>query len=543
MQQSKQEVHGYQEDEIDLRALFNSLVAGRFLIAGLTGFGTVIAILYVLMQSPTPIYEATSSFISPSTMSVITINRLNLTTETKESIFSEFLTQLSSKSLQKQAFIEGDFITRFNTHNNPIDDVDAFISGATGSVKVHSPDLTMDEKGLVSLSELPYSVSIEGNSAEVISKYLNALVDLANSKTIMGLINLNELKIDNRIEEISIERALLLEQGEQVRFSKIERIKEEDGQKIRQINDQIEALKIKAKRDRLNKIERIKEEDGQKIRQINDQIDRARFKAKENRLNEIILLTEQIDSLKSSATENRLNDIVVLTDFAKLAKSLGIIENNFKLINNGGAKSDLTIAIGESKDLPEWYLYGEKALLEKIELLKTRKSDNPFIPELVTLLNQIELLETLKSDDPFIPELVTLNNQLNEVQNNNLLKTLLARQDDGPFIPELVTLNNQLNEIQNNNLLKTLLARQDDGPFIADLIELGIEKIKLESIIVKMPGVNAMQLRQISIPLNQPLNKPNRKLILLLAFIGSFMISIFLVLIMYALKPDEKALA
>ena len=58
MQQSQQEVHSYQGNEIDQRALFNSLVAGRFLIAGLTGFGTVIAILYVLMLSPTPIYKA-----------------------------------------------------------------------------------------------------------------------------------------------------------------------------------------------------------------------------------------------------------------------------------------------------------------------------------------------------------------------------------------------------------------------------------------------------------------------------------------------------
>jgi len=145
------------------------------------------------------------------------------------------------------------------------------------------------------------------------------------------------------------------------------------------------------------------------------------------------------------------------------------------------------------------------------------------------------------SDDPFIPELVTLNNQLNEVQNNNLLKTLETRQDDGPFIPELVTLNNQLNEVQNNNLLKTLETRQDDSPFVAEIINLDVENIKLKSRIVGMNGVNAMQLSQISIPLNNPINTPNKKLIVLLAFIGSFMMSIFLVLIMGALKPDEKA--
>jgi len=492
MEKGKQEAHIYQEDEIDLRALFNSLVARRFLIAGLTGFVTVLAILYALNLVPT--YKAVSTFTSPSTISITTINKLGFTSETKESIYSEFLTQLSSKELQKIAFVEGGFLTLFNPDNSPIDDVDAFISGEIASVKINSPSVTKKEQELGFLTELPYTVTMEGVNAEAISEYLNTLVTLANSKTINNLIKLNELKISNRIDEISLELDLLLEQAEKDRFSTIERIKEEDGQKIRQINDQIEALKIKAKRDRLNQIERIKEEDGQKIRQINDQIERVRYEAK----------------------ENRLNQILALTDSAKLAKSLGIIENNFKLINDGGASSDLTIAIVESKDLPEWYLYGEKALIQRVELLESRMSD-----------------------DPFIPELITLKNQLNEVQNNNLLKTLETRQDDNPFIPELITLKNQLNEVQNNNLLKTLETRQDDSPFIAEIVKLGIEKTKIKSRIVGMNGVNSMQLNQISIPSKSPI-KPNKRMIVLLAFIGSFMMSVFLVLIMGALKPDKK---
>jgi chain length determinant protein (polysaccharide antigen chain regulator) len=270
---------------------------------------------------------------------------------------------------------------------------------------------------------------MQGNSPEAMSTYLNSLVLMANSKTITALIKLKELKISNRIEKISLERDLLLEQAEKDRFSQIERIKEEDAQKIRQINDQI---------------------------------DRARYQAK----------------------ENRLNQIVVLTDAAKLAKSLGIIEDNFKLIKGDGASSDLTIAIGDNKDLPEWYLYGEKALLQRVELLQSRTSDDP-------------------------------------------------------FIPELVTLNNQLNEVQNNNALKTLETRQDDSPFIAEIAKLDVEKIKLESRIVAMISVSAMQLSQVAFIPESPI-KPNKRLIVLLAFIGSFMMSILLALIMGALKPEEK---
>jgi LPS O-antigen subunit length determinant protein (WzzB/FepE family) len=129
---------------------------------------------------------------------------------------------------------------------------------------------------------------------------------------------------------------------------------------------------------------------------------------------------------------------------------LGIIENNFKLIKGDGASSDLTIAIGENKDLPEWYLYGEKALLQRVELLQNRTSDVSFIPELVSLDN---------------------------------------------------------------------------------------EKIKLESRKVAMIGVSSMQLSQVALIPNSPI-KPNKRLIALLAFIGSFMMSIVLAIILNVIKTD-----
>ena len=88
------------------------------------------------------------------------------------------------------------------------------------------------------------------------------------------------------------------------------------------------------------------------------------------------------------------------------------------------------------------------------------------------------------------------------------------------------------------SIIWDLLMNPDDS-FTTDEIKLDIERIKLESKIVAMNDVNTMQLNQISIPPTSP-KKSNKRLIVLLAFIGSFMISIFLALIMDALKPDEK---
>ncbi len=101
MQQDNQQTYPYQTDEIDLRKLFNSLLARKFFIFGFTSFITLIAIMYALNITPT--YKTFSTFTSPSDSSIINLNKLPLTTETKKSVFSNFLTQLSSKEFQTKS--------------------------------------------------------------------------------------------------------------------------------------------------------------------------------------------------------------------------------------------------------------------------------------------------------------------------------------------------------------------------------------------------------------------------------------------------------
>ena len=426
MQQSNHETNTYQENEIeiDLRAFFNSLVSKKFLILGLTAFITILAVLFT--NTFTTTYQANISFSSASPNSLANINKLIYTDETKLSIFSTFLATLSSEKLQKDVFLENDFLTKFNKDNHPIDDVNGFIEGAINSIRIINPMNTKKDLELY-LNEKPYQILINGVDPEAISNYLTILFEQDDSKNIMKIVELNKQKISIRLDQIEIE---------------------------------IEMLLKKSKQHRLNQINRILEEDGQKLREINDIIFRARFDAKERRLNEI-------EALTASAT---------------LAKSLGIIENNFKMINNDKSNSDFTIAISDKTNLPEWYLYGEKALLQRITILASRTND-----------------------DPFIPELIALKNQINEIQNNNLLKTLEARQDDSPFIPELITLN--------------------------------LEKDKLKSTDLNLS--NTSSINMLASAKLTPTAR-NKNAFILLAFFVSLMLSILLVLIMYLLKPNEK---
>ena len=459
MQQDNQQTYPYQTDEIDLRKLIKPLKKYRWGIFGFTGIVTLLAIIYVLRLPPSP-YLVTTSFLSPNQSSVMSLNRFPLTNETSESIFTSYLKKLSSINLQRKIFFENDYLAALNPKNEPIDDVEGYFLSFINSISIQAPvtKQTKDET-VGNLLEKPYSVSLKGRNDKIISSFLNELAASANSETVDDLINIIKQKIGIRLDEISKEHGLLL---------------------------------VGAQRDRLSQIERIKEEDGQKIREINDQIDALRYRA------------QQV----------RLNQITILSKAAKLAGSLGIIENNLKQISESESNFNLNIAINDDEDdLPEWYLYGEKALLERVELL-----------------------ESVTSDDPFIPELVTLTNQLKAVQNNNVLKTLQERQNDDPFIPELVTLTNQLKAVQNNNVLKTLEERQDDSPFIARINELDIERINLESFDPIPSGIDAMQLTQSAYSEKIP-NK--NILIIAVALIGSFMFSIFLALLTNLFKEDE----
>jgi LPS O-antigen subunit length determinant protein (WzzB/FepE family) len=174
---------------------------------------------------------------------------------------------------------------------------------------------------------------------------------------------------------------------------------------------------------------------------------------------------------------------VKLKDAAALASSLNIIESNLNQLNKSSNNMNLNIAIQSGTNIPDWYLYGETALLKMIESLKARESDDP-------------------------------------------------------YIPELAVLDNQIKEINNNTLLQTLEQRLDDSPFTTEISLLDIETIKLESIRPDSTDINAMQLYQAATSEIIPTKSKNR-LIIALAFIGSFILSILLVFLMNAFKEED----
>jgi len=485
------EQNHYQEDEIDLKQLFRSLADRKWLIFGFTGFVTVLAIAYSLSIPPT--YGSSISFLSPSKSSVIQINKTHLTSETSEIIYRRFLNNVLSGKSQRDVFIKNKYLDRLNVNNELIVGMDGYIGRFTNSIKVQ-PTIVSKKEGDIHY-ERPEVISMEGGNPEIISNFLNDLSISANKRTIDEFLAITKQKINIRLNEISMQRGLLLSSARRDRLSKIERIKIEDSQKINEINDQIQRLRIKSKNNRLDKILRIKNDNKLKIAKLNDQIKLLRIKAKQDRLNKIQLLT----------------DAIIIAD------EVGIVDNNFKKINSDSASS-ITIEIDKgNQSFPKWYLYGRKALSKELDILKTRTNDDPYIAKLVGLQNKIK---TIESDR----DLINLHNRTN----------------DDPYTPEIIDLQNTLISIKSNQTLQTLESRKDDSPFVAAINKLDIEVIKLKSFKLSSIGINAMQINQKAYPSKTPI-KPKRKLIISVAFIAGFILSILLVFILNAFRPEKQA--
>jgi LPS O-antigen subunit length determinant protein (WzzB/FepE family) len=494
MQQNLPEQNYYQEDEIDLKQLFRSLADRKWFIFGFTGLVTALAIAYALSIPPT--YKASTSFLSPSTSSVLQLNKIKLTSETSETIYRKFLNKVLSSQFQRKIFDENDYLAKLNPENKPIENLEDFFAEFSKSINLETNKV---QKNVEKLNyEKPVIISLEGNDSTVISNFLNDLANTADTETVSEFLAIIQQKIDIRLEEINKQRVLLLSRTKQDRLSKIERIKIEDGQKINELNDQIVRLRIKTKKDRLDKITRTEKDNQLKIEKIIGKINRLRIKAK----------------------KDRLNKIQVLSDTAKIAEDLNIIDNNFKKISSDKSlESTLTVSIGDNQKIPQWYLYGKDALLKEASVLKNRINDDAYIPEIVNLQNEIK---SIKDDK----DLISLKNRTN----------------DDPYISEIVNLQNELSTIESNQILKTLESRKDDSPFVAEINKLDIEAIKLKSFKPSSAGINAMQLNQHAYPPETPI-KPKKILIVVVAFIAGFILSIFLVFIMNAFRKEEDKVA
>jgi len=216
----------YYEDEIDLRQIFKSLKERSRFIFTFTGVVTLIVIGYVLFFSPPSQYKVETSFLKPSEISVIKLNQysfLNETTNianttntnnTAESVFNQFLTTLNSKVLQREVFIDSGYEEKLGKGGVP----------SILITKERLQWLTKDEDSAG--IKLPHILSTESSNPDIVSEFLNEVVATADKVTINYFLNLQNLKISNRLIELTTQRLELLSKAQKKRFNDIVELKD-----------------------------------------------------------------------------------------------------------------------------------------------------------------------------------------------------------------------------------------------------------------------------------------------------------------------------
>ena len=406
--------------EINLQFLVISLWKRKVLVLINTSFFTLLSLWNLINITPT--YKSSSSFTYTNDESVLGINKYGFNPTTDTILFYKFFTHLSS--LENQLKI---YSSLFPTDLNNMSAEEIRQQGLSfiKSLEIVKPEMVNKNREF----RFPeyYEISLKGPDPETITKYLNSLIKFSDLSTLNEYSTIIKMNIENRLKKLSITRESLIAEAKMKRLASIVRIKERDSELIRNISSSIK-------------------------------------------------------SAEKSVKESRLNTIANLYESAKLAKEMGIIENNFNKFEDG-VQNGLILKINENQKLPDWYLYGEKALLQRIEML---------------------------------------SNRLNDVR----------------FSSEIVQLNRELYGIKNNSILKSLQNRKDDSPFIENKIGLDIEEAELRLVKVDLSNYTSINLSSKAFVPIAPINE-NKLKWLIVSCIIALLASILIVLALNAVKPSE----
>lgn len=205
----------------------------------------------------------------------------------------------------------------------------------------------------------------------------------------------------------------------------------------------------------------------------------------ENTNNEKIKsLTNEIDSLLAKASMDRESEIARITEAIKIAEKMGIKKpTTIEALATGDNTKTMVSLGGNTKE--QYALMGVVYLNGELENLKNRQNEELFIPEIPKIKKQIE-----------------------DIKHDEKLIALKERVSDDPYIEELPALLKRLDELKNMDFKfeGARLYRWDKRAIVDGVAE-----------------------------------KPKRKLIVIIGFVLSAFVSLFVVLIMNAINKRKAA--
>jgi len=205
MDNESSKLNNYQEYEIDLGYLLRSLNKNKKFIATFSLIFGLFAILFHLSRPEiSPIYQSRIYFLAPSQLDVTKLNSALKTNETEKTLYNKFLTKTMSVDFQKKVFLNKNYGKLLDSEYDPSVDFDVRGDEFIHTIKTLSSEIIAKSK--YGSYEVTWNVSMTGNNAQIISNYLNDLADSANEEVLNELREVSELKVNNRLKLIKIEK-------------------------------------------------------------------------------------------------------------------------------------------------------------------------------------------------------------------------------------------------------------------------------------------------------------------------------------------------
>lgn len=395
--------YGYfpQKDEMSLNDLLGVLLKNKMIIFGITVIATVGAVIYAL--SLPIVYKAESTFLPPlgsdiqalniSGYQIDSIGDDKLKTELIDSdsfsinsVYKTFRKNLYSKEPRRSIFEKMGLLDIFEPKRDEKTDVKAIVVGFTDSFSVTTT-------GSLSGDTVPtISLAMEGGDPELIAEIVNRVGSEVEQQTKTEIISNINAKIAAKINHLTREIKLLRDSVRQKRLDEIERLELANHIDIERINVRIAISK---------------------------------------------------KDLKSKKQQIKDNKIKILKEAAMIARALNIKYSVFEQ-NTQNMQNQL----GTSKFYDQLYDRGYKALEAEIEVITNRESDNKFNPEISALQERlkslennlkIEQLKSRKNDDPFIESLRDLESELKRMKSIHIdPETVITAQLDQTAISKRI---------------------------------------------------------------------------------------------------------
>lgn len=540
------------DNEINLSELWQVLVNKKSVLLGTIVIALAFALMYLATTDKT--YKTNALTLPPAFVDSTPLNTTELFSTTSDQLYAEFLSNVSSVTIQRKAF-DNMMEAQPKLSELDADERNNLFNHFAG--KINIPSLDENKESNITLAT---TLSIESSRAELSKNFLDYAISEANSATIQQNFTALQKLITDRLVEIpkEIERLTLGEKTS--REQTITRLEEEITIKRNELAQKITAVENKLQQEKLAKIAQLEERDAITRNSLLEKIKALREKAKtdryakitrleENNQLETTILNNTIEVLRKNAADKRKDQIHQLKEALNIAISLNIKEPLPGVSLSSSTSPMLYAEITTSSNEPSpLYLRGEKALRAEIKELETRPSDDPFIVELRPLLDRLaqlennEEVETLKlraNDDPYIKELPALFQQLAQLETNEEIEALKSRTQDSLFSAELLELNKQLEELKVSPRLQALKNRKDDTAYAEGIKSLLDEQRKLKSIKLQHTDAKAVRIDRDAYTIATPI-KPKTSLTIALALIAGLMLGVFFAFFSHFIQQQKN---